>query len=111
MPDKAARVLDRLARWTEQGLEYDADPRQCEKLLRDLKLEGAKSVGWPGIKPTAEQVDGDESLSPEKASPFRDVAARANYLAADRPEIQFAAKEVCMWMSWLWRHSNGWGGP
>ncbi len=30
---------------------------------------------------------------------FRGAAARANYLAADRTDCQFAAKEVCRWMS------------
>ena len=29
---------------------------------------------------------------------FRGLAARANYLAADRPDIVFAAKEICRWM-------------
>ncbi len=28
--DKEARVLNRLVRWTPHGLEYEADPRQCE---------------------------------------------------------------------------------
>ena len=27
------------------------------------------------------------------------VVARANYLAADRPEVQYGAKEICRWMS------------
>ena len=26
------------------------------------------------------------------------LAARANYLAADRPDIQYSAKEICRWM-------------
>ena len=30
---------------------------------------------------------------------YRAIAARANYLAADRPALQYAAKEVCRWMS------------
>ena len=31
-------------------------------------------------------------------SHFRGLAARANYLAADRPDTQLAAKEICRWM-------------
>ena len=31
----------------------------------------------------------------EEMTRFRALAARANYLAADRPDAQFAAKEVC----------------
>ncbi len=45
-------VLNRAVRWTEQGLEYEADPCQGERLLEGLGLAGAcKSVGTPGLKP------------------------------------------------------------
>ena len=37
---KEAVVLNRVVRWTSDGLEYEADPRQGEKLLRDLQLDG-----------------------------------------------------------------------
>ena len=87
-------------RWTEQGLEYEADPRQAEKLLRDLKVdEGVKSVGTPGVKTMREQLEGDVPLPYDKSSPYRAVVARANYLSADRPDLQYASKEVCRWMS------------
>ena len=98
--DKEARVLNRLVRWTNQGLEYEADPRQAEKLLRDLRLdEGTKSLGTPGVKITKDQLAQEEELAPEKKSPYRAIVARANYLSADRPDCQFSAKEVCRWMS------------
>ena len=44
--DKEARVLNRIIRWTGNGLEYEADPRQVEKLLEelDLEAEGVKSL-------------------------------------------------------------------
>ena len=99
--DKEATVLNRVVRWTADGLEYEADPRQQEKLLRDLKLdgEGVKAAASPGVKPTREQTDADEPLGPEKTTPYRAVSARSNYLSSDRPELQFAAKECCRWMS------------
>ena len=34
-----------------------------------------------------------------EATRFRAVAARANYLAADRPDIQYAVKEICRKMA------------
>ena len=79
----------------------EADPRQAEKLLRDLKLDGdgVKPAASPGVRATREQLDGDQALEPSKTTPYRAVVARANYLASDRPELQFAAKEVCRWMS------------
>ena len=84
-----ATVFNRVVRWTTNGLEYDADPRQCEKLVRDLKLDGddVKSVGTPGFKPICDQLDGDAPLHVTKGTPYRAVVARANYLASDRPEL------------------------
>ena len=38
--DRVAFVLNRVVHWTEHGLQYEADPRQGEKLLRDFKLDG-----------------------------------------------------------------------
>jgi histone deacetylase 1/2 len=79
----------------------EADLRQAEKLLRDFKLDGpgVKAAASPGVKATREQLDVDQPLEKHKATPYRAVVARANYLAADRPELQFPAKEVCRWMS------------
>ena len=36
--DKEARILNRLVRWTPEGIEYEADPRQAERTVRDLNL-------------------------------------------------------------------------
>ena len=68
-------------------------------LCRDLWLEGAQKLGTPGAKATAEQLSNEEPLECSKITPFRAVSARANYLGPDRPECQFASKEVCRWMS------------
>ena len=43
--------------------------------------------------------DDDAGLSGQDITRFRGVAARCNYLAFDRPDIQFATKEVCREMS------------
>ena len=48
---------------------------------------------------TAGQVAKDEPLPESSHTHFRGVAARANYLAADRPDIIFAAKEICRFMA------------
>ena len=96
---KEARVLNRVVRWTEQGLEMEADPRQTEKLLEECGLTGANAVCSPGVRATAAQITDDKPLSAQHMTAFRAAAARANYLAADRLDCQFAAKEVCRWMS------------
>ena len=92
-------MLNRIVRWTTEGIEYEADPRQSEQLVRDLDMSGSKSVGTPGVKQTSEQIPVDRELPADKQRPYRGVAARSNYLSADRPDMQHAAKEVCRWMS------------
>ena len=98
--EKEAWVLNQIVRWITQGLEYLA-ARQCETLLRDLKLdgEGVKAVGTLAVRAIKDQLDADVELPRAQASPYRAVAARSNYFAADRPGIQFAAKECCQWIS------------
>ena len=97
--DKEARMLNRVIRWTPEGLEYEEDPRLHEQIASDLGLVGCKGVGTPGVKPTFEQIEGDEELQSKKEKPYRAIAARMNYLAADRPDIQYSAKEIgCGWL-------------
>ena len=88
-------------RWTDGGVEYEADPRQGERLLESLELngEGCKATATPGLKPLVESLMEDKALDAEGHTVFRAMAARANYLSADRIDLQFAAKEVCRFMS------------
>ena len=97
--DKEVKILNRIARWTEDGIQYEADPRQAERLVSDLGLDDTRRVGTPGVKQTFEMASRDKPLSEEKHTAFRAIAARGNYLGPDRPEMQFAAKEICRWMA------------
>ena len=93
-------VLNRVLRWTDDVVEYEADPRQCERLLEGLGLDdGCTSTATPGLKPLVEQLKDDKKLDVEGHTDFRALAARANYLAQDRIDIPFSAKEVCRFMS------------
>jgi hypothetical protein len=47
---KEIRVLNRIIRWTEWGLEYEADQRHADMVVRDLGLENAKAVTSPGTR-------------------------------------------------------------
>ena len=46
-----------------------------------------------------EEEEKGEELQGKEATRFRAVAARANYLQADRPDIQYAVKEICRRMA------------
>ncbi len=101
------RVLNRLIRWYPIGsaggerVEYEADPRHVEILLAQLGLRvgSAKAVVTPGAK-DLDILDGKNLTETSGVSPteFRSAVMRANYLAADRPELQFSAKEAARGM-------------
>ncbi len=101
-PEEAreGKVLNRVIRAVSDGFEYGADQRHGEILVRTLKLEESKAVNTPGEagKPWLEGEE-KEALDMAKAAEYRALAARANYLAADRPDIQYATKEVCTGMA------------
>ena len=94
----AVRILNRIVTVTENGLEYEADQRHAEILMRDMGIdESSKGVTTPGVS----SIEGGRAQEdrPRRESWFRAVVARGNYLGQDRMDIQFAAKEVSRFMS------------
>ena len=101
------QVLSRVIRRTPEGYELEADLRHAELIVEQLELQSCSLVVTPGIdvevKCTAWEDDEDEpeedELPAEECTRFRGIAARCNYLQPDRPDIQYAVKEVCRLMS------------
>ncbi len=94
---KGLKILNRIVRFTTYGIQYEADPRHVEILVSSLGMENANSVSSPG-KDDDDYNEGEENIV-GSSTEFRALAARANYLAQDRPDIQFATKEVCRSMA------------
>eukprot|EP00969_Alexandrium_andersonii_P084535 3728225-Alexandrium_andersonii.AAC.1 len=72
------------------GLLYEADPRSAEQLLRDLRkseCSGVRSISYPGCRRDAATEDAVEPLGPAAGLSFRALAARANYVSLDRPDL------------------------
>jgi len=92
--DKEIRVLNRVLRWSAEGIYYEADPRHAELLARDLAPSGPR-VTTAGVKMEFKEEGEEELLEGIEIRQFRSGAARANYLAMDRPDISFATKELC----------------
>ena len=76
-----------------------ADQRRAEKIIEKLCLIKASSVSTPSVKDRNEEPDDEDPLEDWEAKEFREIAARANYLAVDRPDIQYSVKEICRHMS------------
>lgn len=68
--------------------------------MKEMNLENANGVKTPGedLKPWSDAEE-EMKLEGREASKYRALAARSNYLAADRADIEYAAKEVCKGMS------------
>ena len=49
---KEMRILNRVITITEKGIQYEADPRHAELMIRNLNLSESKGVKTPGVKPT-----------------------------------------------------------
>ena len=115
--ERRVRVLNRLITWVPgTGVQYEADPRHAQVLIKEL-LEGKKKrpVVTPGMKEEHEDTkrreegitkvkkEGNGKKNEEEdeveGTRYRGLAARANFLAADRVDIQYAVKEACRRMS------------
>ena len=93
--DKSVRILNRIISWEDDvAINYEADQRHAEILVESMNLETANVVSTPGVK----ESGGEGPLS-NQGTEYRAIAARSKYLAQDRPDIQFAIKEICRSMS------------
>ena len=93
------RILNRIISWTDNGIEYEADQRHAEIIVKQMGLkDNSKGVVTPGIR--VNPADKCETkLGKKGASVYRGIVARANYLAQDRTDIKFAVKELSRNMS------------
>ena len=76
----------------------EADLRHAELIIKQLGLDEAK----PLSNPSAEEVkrpDDEVELNAEYSTQYKSIVARANYLAADRPDIQYAVKTLATSMA------------
>ena len=107
------RVLNRILRWTKEGIVYEPDQRHAEIVVRELGLENAKPVSTPGCRDDAkcagppmtadeELYNSDDNgplLDTRQARSYRGISARLNYLAQDRSDLQYACKEAARRMA------------
>lgn len=96
--DKSITILGRVVTWTNEGVEYKADPKHAAMIVEQAGLsDGSKALIAPAPK---EQDESDEvPLEYGEARRYREIAARANYLVADRADIAHAVKELCKGMA------------
>ena len=93
-------ILNRVVRVTPQGWQYEADQRHADIIVKSMKMEECKPVSTAGEETKDWQENEDnEPLPRHQEKEYRALAARANYLANDRIDIQYVTKEICRGMS------------
>ena len=91
-------ILNRTLRWNdvEGNIEYEPDARHAEVLIKELGLEGANGLSVPGCdeqsRCSQQGAPKQQDIAEESDNKFRKLAARLNYLALDRPDLQFTSK-------------------
>ena len=59
--DNEIRILNRIVRITESGLEYEADPRHVDLIVSSLNLHESKPVATPGVKNPVPELEAEKS--------------------------------------------------
>lgn len=93
---KSIHILNRIVEWKDDGIHYEADPRNAEIILKALNIKNdSKGTSVPGSREETD-LTGEESplLRPHMATQYRAIVARAICLAQDRPDICLTAKEL-----------------
>ena len=112
-PCRELRILGRIVSYTPDGLQLEADPQHLEVCADALGLVGAKGVSSPTAcdecrlsattlkkirleleKGQPDYSEASPALSDADTKVFMSLAARLNYLGFDRPDIQYAVKEL-----------------
>lgn len=93
-------MLNRIVTCTDDGWTVEADPRHAELIIEQLGVDNCRSVVSAGVDGADEDdKEDDEDILGADLTRFRGVAARCNYLSFDRPDAQYAMKEICREMS------------
>eukprot|EP00435_Cladocopium_sp_Y103_P060831 s663_g22.t1 len=98
-------LLNRLIHYGEDCTTIESDPRHAQIIINELGLVSAKTVSSPGV--SVKDAD-DSALSVEDCKRYRGLVMRCNYLALDRPDLCYAAKELARAMQSPTRSS--WNG-
>ena len=99
--EKTGKFTKRIINVGTDGWSYEADPKHAKGMIADLGLVDAKSVSSPCVKQTNLPDELDEHgelafppLDSDRHRAVREVGGAGQFLAEDRPDMAFAAKEV-----------------
>ena len=94
------KILSRTLRWTQVGIEYKADLKHAGLVVKETETANMKKRKTPGITQESKVLEKErEGMSNEEQTKFMSLAARINFSATDRADLQFASKDLCRRMA------------
>ncbi len=102
---KQATLLNRVITWTEEGLELEADPRQAERLVRQLGVEGANTLLTPGVKTSIQYVIADVPHGVEAGGRVQVLSRQQQLYVAGPAGVPIRDKRS---VAGLWRCRRKW---
>ena len=88
---KEIRILNRMVRWGGEVIEYEADDKHVKTIVADLNLDADSKGSDLPLPREYDAMEDDVELDEGLAKEYRRLAATVNYLALDRPDLQFTA--------------------
>ena len=92
-PDQRRKILEHVL---ANGAAWEMPTAElvCVISKKKKKFE-QKRMGAKVVKAAERLLDSADILTGEAATTYRALSARLNYLASDRPDLAFSAKELC----------------
>ena len=91
---KSMVILGSAVEWRADELWWEADTRHVETNSEVCGMTSGNPSVLTGVKLLEEEGD-DQPLVGEELARYRPVAATANFIAQDRPDVKFAVEELC----------------
>ena len=99
---REAKFLGRKIEWRQEGLRYSGDAHHAEVLIDEWAMHDSRPVVSPGTADEKSSIEPEmekKPLNTEGCRVYRRAAARLNYMAQDRADLAFAAKETARSMA------------
>ena len=89
----SGKYLKRIIKWENDEFTWEADPKHVARTIEILNLADAKPADTPGTKTTgASMRDALDPLVGGDLATYPSICGLLNYLATDRPDIQYSVK-------------------
>lgn len=93
-------MLGRTVKWTDDGIQYEADPRHRHTVLEYFGFEdNTRTLSVNGDREDKEEDWELEVLDKGEAKLFRGLAASLNFLSFDCPDLQLPIKQCSQEMA------------